>query len=380
MPEALRTGVGFPVFGSNGVVGRHSRYLIEGSGIVVGRKGSVGRVCWSPEPFWPIDTAYYVVPKDGASLRWIYWLLSLINLKRLDAATGVPGLNRNDVYEVQAPLPDPPDQSRISAVLDTVDDAIAKTEAVIAKLKQVRAGLLNDLLTRGLDDHGQLRDPIAHPEQFQNAPLGRIPREWTVTRLGDVARIRRGASPRPIDDPHWFTDVGPGWVRIADVTRSSHRLLATEQRLSPSGVERSVNVYPEQVLMSIAATVGLAIVCGMEACIHDGFVVFDQHEGGVTPNFLAMLLNHNRQRIALAGQTGTQANINTAIVEQIVVALPGIPEQERILAAIGSVNNDIDAESGVFGKLNALKSGLMTDLLTGRVRVPDSLFATEGAP
>src|SRR3989338_4239458 len=82
-PEALRTGVGFPVFGSNGVVGRHSRYLIEGSGIVVGRKGSVGRVCWSSEPFWPIDTAYYVVPNDGASLRWIYWLLSLINLKRL---------------------------------------------------------------------------------------------------------------------------------------------------------------------------------------------------------------------------------------------------------------------------------------------------------
>ena len=61
-------------------------------------------------------------------------------------------------------------------MLDTVDEAIAKTEAVIAKLKQVRAGLLHDLLTRGLDEHGQLRDPIAHPEQFQDSPLGRIPR------------------------------------------------------------------------------------------------------------------------------------------------------------------------------------------------------------
>ena len=64
-------------------------------------------------------------------------------------------------------------------MLDTVDEAIAKTEAVIAKLRQVRAGLLHDLLTRGLDENGQLRDPIAHPEQFQDSPLGGIP-EWHV--------------------------------------------------------------------------------------------------------------------------------------------------------------------------------------------------------
>ena len=73
-----------------------------------------------------------------------------------------------------------PEQTRIAAMLDTVDEAIAKTEAVIAKLKQVRAGLLHDLLTRGLDENGQLRDPVAHPEQFQDSPLGRIPKEWKV--------------------------------------------------------------------------------------------------------------------------------------------------------------------------------------------------------
>ena len=81
---------------------------------------------------------------------------------------------------------------RIAAVLDTVDEAIAKTEAVIAKLKQVRAGLLHDLLTRGLDEHGQLRDPIAHPEQFKDSPLGRIPREWeakTFKRIGLIAFV-----------------------------------------------------------------------------------------------------------------------------------------------------------------------------------------------
>src|SRR5438093_2972668 len=72
-----------------------------------------------------------------------------------------------------------------------------KTEAVIAKLKQVRAGLLHDLLTRGLDEHGQLRDPIAHPEQFQDSPLGHIPREWGVVRVEEAGEVRLGRQRSP---------------------------------------------------------------------------------------------------------------------------------------------------------------------------------------
>src|SRR5262249_32898608 len=141
--------------------------------------------------FWPIDTAYYVVPKAETDLRWLYWLLTKTDLKRLDAATGVPGLNRNDVYSLKAHLPRSPYQPQIAAVLDTVDEAIAKTEAVIAKLRQVRAGLLHDVLTRGLDANGQLRDPIANPEQFQDSPLGCVPKEWECQHLKDLVPANR---------------------------------------------------------------------------------------------------------------------------------------------------------------------------------------------
>ena len=72
-----------------------------------------------------------------------------------------------------------------------VDAQISQTETVIAKLKQVRAGMLHDLLSYGLDEHGQLRDPIAHPEQFQDSPLGLIPREWEPKSLGILCRVPR---------------------------------------------------------------------------------------------------------------------------------------------------------------------------------------------
>jgi type I restriction enzyme, S subunit len=215
LPESIRTGSGFPVFGSSGTVGRHSTYFVEGPGIIVGRKGSVGQVSWSSESFWPIDTAYYVVSKEQQSLRWLYWLLSNTALKRLDAATGVPGLNRNDVYAIQTHRPEPAEQSRIAAVLDTVDEAIAKTEAVIAKLKQVRAGLLHDLLTRGIDKHGQLRNPSTHPEQFQDSSLGCIPGEWGIKTLNElVASAVDGPFGSHLKTEHYVNEPGVRVVRL----------------------------------------------------------------------------------------------------------------------------------------------------------------------
>lgn len=135
LPDAQRTGIGYPVYGSNGEVGRHSDYLVPGPGIVVGRKGSVGAINWSDKPFWPIDTTYYVKAAEDCDLRWCFWFLQSLELDRLDSSTGVPGLNRNDAYAMQVNKPLRPEQRAIAQVLDAADEVIAKTEALIAKLK-----------------------------------------------------------------------------------------------------------------------------------------------------------------------------------------------------------------------------------------------------
>src|SRR5437660_1444861 len=89
---------GYLVVGSNGPDGVHSQPLVAGPGIVVGRKGSAGKVVWYEKDFWPIDTTYYVSPKLKIELRWAYYLLRSLELERLAVTTGVPGLNRNDAY------------------------------------------------------------------------------------------------------------------------------------------------------------------------------------------------------------------------------------------------------------------------------------------
>ena len=126
LPDNSRSGSGVPVFGSNGVVGFHKKGIVSGPGIVVGRKGTIGKVTWTDGDFWPIDTTYYVRCRTGHNLRWLYYLLDYIGLRRLNAATGVPGLNRSDVYGVKVPVPSPEQTCRIVEIVDSADNAIAQ--------------------------------------------------------------------------------------------------------------------------------------------------------------------------------------------------------------------------------------------------------------
>ncbi|MFH1048354.1 MAG: restriction endonuclease subunit S, partial [Patescibacteria group bacterium] len=92
-----------PVYGSNGVVGFHNQKLVDGPGIIVGRKGSAGEVIFSKKDFFPIDTTYFV--KTNFDTKYVYYLLKNTDIKQLVSSSAVPGLNRNDVYSQQIEIP-----------------------------------------------------------------------------------------------------------------------------------------------------------------------------------------------------------------------------------------------------------------------------------
>ncbi|MFW5856424.1 MAG: restriction endonuclease subunit S, partial [Planctomycetota bacterium] len=123
------------------------------------------------------------------ALRW-----AVSQLNRAAQGSTFVAVSRQDVEGLGVPWPEhEANRSRIAAVLDTLDAAIAKTEAVIAKLKCVRAGLIHDLLTRGVDSDGQLRPlPGDAPQEYQNSPLGPVPKEWHISTVGDEFPLQRG--------------------------------------------------------------------------------------------------------------------------------------------------------------------------------------------
>ncbi|MFA5872809.1 MAG: restriction endonuclease subunit S [Anaerolineales bacterium] len=127
-----------PVYGSNGIVGYHSVALVDKPCLVIGRKGAAGAVHKSDIPCWPIDTTYFAIPSENVNLSFLYYLFLTLDLASLDRSTAIPGLNRNDAYAVNIPLPPLRDQERIVARLE---ELLSDLEAGVAALERVRLGV-----------------------------------------------------------------------------------------------------------------------------------------------------------------------------------------------------------------------------------------------
>ena len=206
---------------------------------------------------------------------------------------------------------------------------------------------------------------------YKQTEVGVIPEEWKVVPLSRTARrITRGASPRPIDSPLWFDDEsGVGWVRISDVTRSHRYLEETAQRLSDAGIRNSRFVRSGGLIMSICATVGRPIETRIDACIHDGFVVFEQPQ--INQSFLYHALVDLEQTWSRRGQTGSQMNLNTGLINGRLVAIPRTEAEQRAIAtALSDVDALLDGLARLIAKKRDLKQAAMQQLLTGQTRLP----------
>jgi type I restriction enzyme, S subunit len=136
LPSSKRTGDGFPVYGSNGIIGFHDQYLVHGPGIVVGRKGSNGEVTWATNNFFPIDTAYFVKLKTECNLKFIFYLLQTLDLKKYNRSSAIPGLNREDVYKLCVQIPSLPAQEKIVEKIELLFDMATKINSQYNILKE----------------------------------------------------------------------------------------------------------------------------------------------------------------------------------------------------------------------------------------------------
>ncbi len=241
------------------------------------------------------------------------------------------------------------EQQAIATALSDIDALIDGLSKLITKKRNIKQAAMQQLLT------GKTRLP-----GFSG--------KWKETVLGEIAKIQRGASPRPIDNPIWFTENSSvGWVRISDVTKANMFLLETTQQLSPLGVKNSRPVASGSLIMSICATVGRPIISKIDVCIHDGFVVFDLLKADQL--FIYYILKWIEPNWSEQGQTGSQMNLNTALINNTKIKLPPSDEQTAIAQVLSDMDNEIDALEKRLEKTRMLKQGMMQELLTGRIRL-----------
>jgi type I restriction enzyme, S subunit len=301
--------------------------------------------------------------------------------RRVEVGSNYPAVNEADVRQFQLPKPPLPEQHRIAEILDIVDEAIMGTERLIAKLQQLKQGLLNDLLTRGIDDSGELRDPERHPEQFNDSPLGAVPAKWRVATLADVVRDTGGliqtgpfgsqlhaheyvmdgvpvVMPKDIDGDH-FNE-----ARISRITERR----ATD--LVRYRLRRNDAVFARRGDLSRCAPVSAneeGWLCGT------GCLLVRIPHGGLLGEWLAAVYRHDigQRQVAARAVGSTMVNLNTSILSRLTVPIPPAPEQRESVRRLNELKNRMHSELDLLRKLHAVKSGLSDDLLTGRVRVTE---------
>ena len=164
--------------------------------------------------------------------------------------------------------------------------------------------------------------------------------DWEQRKLGDLAEIVRGASPRPISDPKWFNnDSDVGWLRIADVTAQDGRIRYLEQKISELGQEKTRVIKTPHLLLSIAATVGKPVINYVSTGVHDGFLIFLNPKFNILYTFWS--LEMFREKWNKYGQPGSQVNLNSDLVKNQVIDIPNEKEQEKISLFLESLDKII---------------------------------------
>ena len=183
--DARRPG-NVSVYGSNGVVGQHYSANTNSPCIVVGRKGSFGKVNYSAEPVFAIDTTFYVDRRQtSADIRWLYYLLGWLRLDAVTKDSAIPGLDREDAYQRLAPLPPPAEQTAIARFLDHMDCRIQKyiraKEKLTSLLDEYKQTLVHQVVTGRIDVRTSKPYPAYEPSGVEW--LGKVPAHWNVLAL-----------------------------------------------------------------------------------------------------------------------------------------------------------------------------------------------------
>jgi type I restriction enzyme, S subunit len=367
--DSERRDGSFPVYGSNGKVGTHSSYCVEGPGILVGRKGSVGEIHYSEDSFWPIDTVYHVRRLRDDDWRFLYYLLRYLSLGQLNAATGVPGLTRRDAHFILGAFPERNEQVELASILKMADDAFAAAEVKLVAARRLKTALMQRLFTRGI--------PGRHT-RFKQTKIGEIPETWEPVTVQSVLHAMpfNGISPQSRPEPPGtpilnVECIDRGFCSLEHVSyvdvdiqdRESYRAMTGDFFVLRGNGNRTYVatgglLTTEPHVPTIFSDKLIRLRFDPEKVV-DRFVPYQWQ----SPAFL--------RRIQSKAESGSGLwMISKRDIRRELVARPmSLDEQSEIVSFIDAAIASIHALEAEVTNLARLKHSLLQNLLTGRIRV-----------
>ncbi|KAB2825911.1 restriction endonuclease subunit S [Aliivibrio finisterrensis] len=329
LPAKVRDGIGFPVYGSNGIVGSHSEPLVYGGGLIIGRKGSFGEVHISNDNFSPIDTTYYVDTFPSGTKKYWYYQLKNLPLTKLNRSTAIPGLNRDDAYAQMISLPPDNEQKRIVEKLDEVlaqvDTIKARLDGIPSLLKRFRQSVLASAVS------GKLTEEWRGEKQYDEEGY---PSYWLRKGLDDLGALARGKSKhRPRNDPRLFGAEYP-FIQTGEVAQSNGIITSCSKWYSEFGLEQGKLFSKGTLCITIAANIADTAILGIDACFPDSVVGFTPNKDITSALFVKYLIDVNKNRLEQFAPATAQKNINLKVLKSLSLPYPNLDEQKEIVRLV----------------------------------------------
>lgn len=345
--------------GSAGVNGVHDRAVAPGPGVVLGRSGaSYGQAHYVDQDYWPHNTALYVTDFRGNDPRYVFHLLDYIDFSRFNSGGAQQSLNRNFIAGIEVPCPDLDGQQRIAAVLDDADMLVASLQQQLAKKRDIKQGMMQELLT------GRTRLSCASGE-------------WRTLQVAAESHLKarigwQGLSTQEYRSSGEYRLVGGTDFRSGRVDWNRTPFVDKWRFDQDAGIQ----LQRGDVLLTKDGTIGkVAFVDSLPgpATLNSGVFVLRPKRSAYEPEFLYWML---RSRVFERFVAGLSAGSTiTHLYQRDLVALglsvpPTREEQRAIAAALSAVDAEIAALERRIESARAVKTGMMQELLTGRTRLP----------
>ena len=371
-----------PYYGANGLQGYIDDFIFDEPLILIAEDGGCfDEFATRPIAYrikgksWVNNHAHVLRVKEAFCQDAVFY-----NLEHKDIQSFIVGGTRSKLNQVALraitfTLPtSKPEQTKIAEVLSTVDRAIEQTEALIAKQQRIKTGLMQDLLTRGIDEHGNLRSEQTH--KFKDSPLGRIPVEWDDPLIENIA-VHVGSGVTPRGGEAVYTKEGVLFIRSQNVHFGG--LLLSDVSYIPQRIHdtmRRSEVFENDVLLNITgASIGRCCAMTKMNCSAN----VNQHVCTIRLNqatqsdagFLTAVIESSigQNQILQFNAGGNREGLNYQQVRSFVIPWPKAEERQRSHGLIKQAEEALEVSGCNLQKLRSIKTALMQDLLVGKKRV-----------
>lgn len=299
-------------------------------------------------------------------------------LKGVDQAVKGATLNKKKLKQIEFCYPvSHEEQSKIVEIMVLVDKAAKKSEAIIAKQQRIKAGLMQDLLTKGIDAHGNIRSEETH--EFKDSTLGRIPAEWEVATVGSKLLVPPKNGYSPVEADSW---TGIGMLGLGCLTKDGFVLSQVKNAPEADKKIHKAILDNGDFLISRSNTRDLVGLVGVFSnpgypCIYPDLMVRLHFNADVSSEYMQHVFQCGVVRRQLqknaTGTSESMVKITAKVIKNVIFQCPSVSEQSRINDVIFAQQKTVQEAMTIHGKLLSIKTGLMHDLLTGTVPVTNLL-------